>query len=87
MAQKPVAGQTDRLPALCDGADNVGGKEGQIDAAEAALKDNDLPATLAELATLPDAAAGVFADWIAAAQTRQDALGGLDDLAAQIDAM
>lgn len=55
--------------------------------AEAALNQSDLAATLAELATLPAPAAAVFEDWLATAQTRAAALAGLDDLAAQIDAM
>ena len=55
--------------------------------AEAALMDNELPAALAELSTLPEGAADVFADWIAAAEIRVAAMAGLDDLAAQIGAM
>ncbi|MEL7343260.1 MAG: hypothetical protein AAFN59_00180 [Pseudomonadota bacterium] len=55
--------------------------------AQAALMDNELDAALAELSTLPDAAAGTFEDWIAKAEMRSDALAGLDDLAAQIGAM
>ena len=55
--------------------------------AEAALNQSDLAATLAELATLPAPAAAVVEDWLATAQTRAAALAGLDDLAAQIDAM
>ena len=45
--------------------------------AEAALATGDLPATLTELANLPESAKPAMAEWMAAAQARLDALAAL----------
>lgn len=49
---------------------------------EAALRSANLQAALTEAASLPDAAKGAMAPWIAAAQLRADALAAFDSLIA-----
>lgn len=49
--------------------------------AESALTGGDLDTALAELATLPDVSQAIFADWLAAAAARRDALNAANDLA------
>lgn len=53
--------------------------------AEAALRDGNLTAVIEELATLPDEAQAVMADWTASAQTRIDALEAMDSVASALD--
>lgn len=48
--------------------------------AEAALRDGDLAAALAELAALPEAGQSEMAGWIQSARTRLDALGAVQSL-------
>jgi hypothetical protein len=52
--------------------------------AEASLNDGDIPATLAELATLPDAARQALALWVAEAEARRKATDALAVLAAAV---
>ena len=54
--------------------------------AEAALREGDLAATVAELSGLPDEALAMMADWRASAQTRIAALEAMDAFAAALDA-
>ena len=49
--------------------------------AEAALAGGDLATTLSELSLLPDSAKSAMSDWLADAETRQDALSAFGDLA------
>lgn len=51
--------------------------------AEAALARGDVPASLAEIATLPEPAQTAMADWVSAARQRVDALAAADGLASQ----
>ena len=53
--------------------------------AEAAVKDGDLDAALAELDGLPDAGRAEMADWIRQAETRRAALAAADTLAARLN--
>ncbi len=53
--------------------------------AEAALQAGDLSATLAEIAALPDAAKAAMADWVAAAELRQQTASAAGTLAAAVD--
>ena len=48
--------------------------------AEAALRDGDLGAALAELEALPDAAKPALSDWISAAEERRDAVSAVESL-------
>ena len=54
--------------------------------AEAALREGDLAATVAELSGLPEEALEMMADWTASAQTRIAALEAMDAFAAALDA-
>ena len=54
--------------------------------AEAALRAGDLSGTVAELATLPEDAQAILADWTSSAQTRIAALEAMDAFAAALDA-
>jgi len=57
------------------------GTDAVLSRAEAALAGGKLPQVLTELAALPDPARAPMSDWIALAQTRQDAIAAADALA------
>ena len=54
--------------------------------AEAALKQGDIAASLAEIEALPDPGRAAMADWVQQAETRLAALRALDTLTAQLNA-
>jgi hypothetical protein len=88
-AQTPT-GWGDRITAFLrtqTGARSLSPREGSdpdaiLSRAEARLAEGDLPATLAELGTLPDAAKEVLAPWIAEAEARQKAIAAVSALSA-----
>jgi hypothetical protein len=88
-AQTPT-GWGDRISAFLraqTGARSLSPREGSdpdaiLSRAEARLADGDVPATLAELATLPDPAKAVLAPWVADAEARQKAILALSSLSA-----
>lgn len=61
-----------------------GDTDAVLSRAEAALRSGDLPATLGELATLPEAPAAAMSDWRAQAETRLAALAALGTLMDQL---
>jgi hypothetical protein len=83
------ASWTDRITAFLKtqtGARSLTPREGDdpdaiLSRAEAALASGDLPAVLAELAVLPEAAKPALTDWLAQAQLRLDAAAALTSLA------
>lgn len=88
-AQTPT-GWGDRITAFLrtqTGARSLSPREGTdpdsvLSRAEALLADGDIAATLAELASLPDAAKAVLAPWVAEAESRQKAIAALAALSA-----
>lgn len=88
-AQTPT-GWGDRITAFLrtqTGARSLSPREGSdpdaiLSRAEARLAEGDLPATLAELGTLPDSAKEVLAPWIAEAEARQKAIAAVSVLSA-----
>ena len=62
-----------------DGADAV------LSRADAAMRSGDVDTALTEIATLPDAAQEVLADWVSAASARMAATDALAQLAAALD--
>jgi len=88
-AQTPT-GWGDRISAFLraqTGARSLSPREGSdpdaiLSRAEARLADGDVPATLAELGTLPDPAKAVLAPWVADAEARQKAILALSSLSA-----
>jgi hypothetical protein len=81
-------GAMDRLTAFLrvqTGARSLEPREGDdpdavLSRAEAAVRDGDLEAALAELAALPEAGLAEMAGWIQSARTRLDALGAVQGL-------
>ena len=53
--------------------------------AEAALRSGDLPQTLTELGSLPEAAQAPLSDWMDRARTRADAVAAADGLAQEMN--
>ena len=88
-AQTPT-GWGDRITAFLraqTGARSLSPRDGTdpdaiLSRAEARLADGDIPATLAELGTLPDPAKEVLAPWVATAEARQKAIAALSSLSA-----
>jgi len=62
-------------------------RQAEMEAAarEAAVRAGDLGAALGEIATLPQVGRDRFADWIALAELRRDALEAVADLSARLD--